>query len=550
MDLFSYNIFHDSSLCLYSRENDEFINLDLEKILEDKHCKGILHKGINGDHNYLIDICKYLDSLGVDRKRYTYCAHSSKQAQTCESVHRKSSRFLSDSNIQLKVKIVERFLKSTKESVRKCFPFKRESWTHHHLSHAACGYYQSPFEKAFIITHDGSGDGYSGCTFLCDGTDNYKITKHRVLKRESGKHWNLGKIYQQLGVRLPMFKPSDRQINLDVPGKMMGLSAYGKEGSKWYKIAYDTMYDGDITTKNIRVPNDDFQKQADFCLGVQRAYEDVMVGVIEKWIDTIAEYDNNVVISGGCGLNILINGVLQDRFPHLNIFVPPNTTDDGLSLGGVFNTLSRNKWRDMKPENRKDFTYGGIRWISKKPFEEYGGKETTKEEIAKMLKSGSIIGVVQGNHELGKRALGNRSIICDASFPDMKDKINVIKNREHYRPFAPMCRREDAEKYFDASNYNFLSHMNIAVRTKEEYKEQLSSITHVDGTARLQTVTREQNELMYDLLTLIDGVFLNTSFNVAGKPILNTLESAFYILEETALDAVVVRNNGKYYLFT
>jgi carbamoyltransferase len=161
-------------------------------------------------------------------------------------------------------------------------------------------------------------------------------------------------------------------------------------------------------------------------------------------------------------------------------------------------------------------------------------------DVASILKDDKIIGFIQGGMEVGARALGNRSILADPKGIDKKDKVNEVKRREAYRPFAPVCRLEDAETYFDSIRYDNLSYMNFAIKTREEHIDKLRAVTHVDGTARVQTVTREQNEILYDLLTEFDGVLLNTSFNVKGSPILNTLKEAFYMLDETTLDHLVV----------
>jgi predicted transport protein len=165
------------------------------------------------------------------------------------------------------------------------------------------------------------------------------------------------------------------------------------------------------------------------------------------------------------------------------------------------------------------------------------------------------VGVIQGNSEHGSRALGNRSIICNP-VGDMKDVLNnKVKHREWYRPFAPMVRLEDCPKYFEFDEGVESRHMVFVANVREEWREKLPAITHQDNTARLQTVTRNQNPLIYDLLGELEkhtghGVLLNTSFNVDGKPILTRLSDAFKILRETQLDAVyyegklIVRTNN------
>jgi carbamoyltransferase len=162
------------------------------------------------------------------------------------------------------------------------------------------------------------------------------------------------------------------------------------------------------------------------------------------------------------------------------------------------------------------------------------------------LERGKIVGVVRGNSEHGPRALGNRSIICNPAISDMKDILNEkVKHREWYRPFAPVVRLEDVSEYFEWDRES--RWMSFCPKVKEEWREKLPAITHVDGTARVQTITREQNEWLYDLLTNFKektgiGVLLNTSFNVNGKPILSTYKDAFHIYDTTDIDGLILEH--------
>jgi len=154
---------------------------------------------------------------------------------------------------------------------------------------------------------------------------------------------------------------------------------------------------------------------------------------------------------------------------------------------------------------------------------------------------------------LGKRSLGNRSLLADASIEGIKEKVNDIKRREYYRPFAPVCRLEDAHKWFESPDgkFEYFSTMNFMATVKESAREKYSSITHYDNTARLQTVTREQNQFLYDLLSNMEsGMLLNTSLNVSGKPIMNSTEDAIELLNTSSLDCVVIIDDGqiKYYV--
>ena len=170
----------------------------------------------------------------------------------------------------------------------------------------------------------------------------------------------------------------------------------------------------------------------------------------------------------------------------------------------------------------------------------------TPNKIVNLITKGKIGGIISGYSEVGPRALGNRSIICDPSFPDMKEIINEkVKFREWFRPFAPVCRVEDKDLYFE--NASESPYMSLAPKIKEECYMELLSVSHEDQTGRLQTVTSCQHPLFYAILSImkergLNPVILNTSFNIKGKPILTTVEDAFYVLEDTKLDFVVVED--------
>ena len=208
-----------------------------------------------------------------------------------------------------------------------------------------------------------------------------------------------------------------------------------------------------------------------------------------------------------------------------------------------------------KPQEKVNITYSGLPLldINKLPFfiKEFNATKVTKAQIAELLFQGNIIGVVYGDSEVGPRALGNRSIICNPNIKSMKEILNSkIKFREWYRPFAPFCKLEEAYKFFESPSFENLEYMSYAPKVREEFVEKLPSITHIDNTARLQTVTKESHSHFYSILEefgkLCDvNVLLNTSFNIKGKPILSTIEDALYILNNTQIDYVVVED----YLF-
>ena len=248
-----------------------------------------------------------------------------------------------------------------------------------------------------------------------------------------------------------------------------------------------------------------------------------------------------VAMAGGCALNVLLNTKLL-KLRNNKVFVPPNVNDCGIAAGGLL-------WY-QNPEGQVDLTYSGTPILDKNQFGTYVQESDLVvyenvqiEDFAQFISEGNIVGVIQGNSEHGSRALGNRSIICNP-VGDMKDVLNnKVKHREWYRPFAPMVRLEDCPKYFEFDEGVESRHMIFVADVREEWREKLPAITHQDNSARLQTVTRAQNPLIYDLLGELEkftghAVLLNTSFNVDGKPILSRLSDAFKILRETELDAV------------
>jgi carbamoyltransferase len=281
----------------------------------------------------------------------------------------------------------------------------------------------------------------------------------------------------------------------------------------------------------------------DIAATTQRAFEDSFLEVALPYMN---EYpDLPIGIAGGCGLNILLNTRLVNEF-NKEVFVGPDPNDCGIALGLMLNHL--------RPEKPFDSTYSGTTLLDLDSLSYYiqnthirfTSNFLDQDDLINDLSEGKIVGVARGRSEHGARALGNRSIICNPSIPEMKDTLNAkVKHREWYRPFAPVVRLEDVNKYFEWNKES--KWMSFCPKVREEWREKLGAITHVDGTARVQTVTREQNEWLYDLLTKFEektgiGVLLNTSFNVDGKPILSTVKDAFTILEKTELDCLIIED--------
>lgn len=418
--------------------------------------------------------------------------------------------------------------------------YREVSW--HHISHAACGFYQSPFDSALIISADGGGvdEGISTTTKIFIGNEKgiNPIEHIRI---------DFGAAYGKIG--FPISEISKKGSNLAIAGKVMGLCAYGRVIEEWIdpiKMYYlvdnhslpklSERLGFDVNTHDVLVG----QVGYDLAATSQYVFEELMFDVVRRFYE---QNPTNLIFTGGCALNVLFNQKLKHYVESsgYQLYVPPNPNDCGLSLGQyLYQTFKK-----IKP-----VVYSNFDILDREILDEfkndYKFSSISVQKIVELISKGKIGGIIRGKSEVGPRALGNRSIICDPSFTDMKDVLNLkVKFREWFRPFAPVCRVEDKNLYFeDAYESEYMSYAPIV---KEEYREKLISITHADNTSRLQTVAEDQHKLFYDILTEMEKigkipVILNTSFNIKGKPILTSYEDAFFVLRETELDFLITED--------
>jgi carbamoyltransferase len=417
----------------------------------------------------------------------------------------------------------------------------------HHMSHASSGYFSSDFNDAIIISADGGGHDYDIISFT-----NIFHAKDDEIKLISSENYNLGVSYGRIGC--PISEISDGGGNprdsLAYAGKVMGLCAYGKVKQMWvepFREYYlgrknihhcsDLYFLGRNIGLNLECNNLSGEDSCDLAATSQYVFEEIMMELIAPYLDK----SDNFIIVGGCGLNVLFNQKFKVFLNKMgkNLYVPPTPNDCGLSLGQFL----------YKTKQRVDeFVYNGIGILDYHKLntfiETYGAIKINISDVIDLIKNGKIIGLVNGNSEIGPRALGNRSIVCDPTIGGMKDILNrKVKFREWFRPFAPVCREEDSGIFFeDAYPSTFMSY---APTIKEEYRSILPSVTHNDGTGRLQTVNNEQHKIFYEILTELKNrdvppIILNTSFNIKGKPILTSIEDSIYVLENTDLDCLII----------
>ncbi len=442
----------------------------------------------------------------------------------------------------------------------------------HHLAHIASAYYWSPFERAAGISVDGAGDFATNMVANCEGNDIHVV--HRTLWPQS-----LGVYY----TALCQFAGFDR---FGEEYKVMGLSAYGvnrfarelRQLVDWdarrgirlnleyfehHRAATGLEIVGDSEVSVPRLWSDRMKelfgaprergapltdRDRDLAASMQLRFEDVYLGVVSDAVGRVKCRD--AVFAGGSILNSVANGRLLTERHIDRAWYHPAASDDGTAAGAAHYVLHQKL--GVGRTRAVAHAYWGTEWSdadveravisSGLPFEKIDRGKLI-ETAATALSEGKIVGWFQGREEWGPRSLGNRSILCHPGWPNMKAILNArIKNREPFRPFAPSVLAERMCECFLGEHE--VPFMIVVYKVRPEWKERLSAITHEDGTGRLQTVRREQNELYYDLISAFDErtgipVLLNTSFN-ENEPIVHTPEQAIDCFARTRMDALAI----------
>ena len=440
----------------------------------------------------------------------------------------------------------------------------------HHLCHAAGAYFTSPFEESLILSYDGAGNDGNTIFFKGEGSSLEYLEVYTL--KFGGSYNNLGFICN--------ISPD---ISGTTSGKTMGLTSYGNVIEDWlpvfkehilsylkkpqaqssdinpYGKAHVINWDYLSKIPEIKaIINEDGSSKAtvndkishDICKTAQRAWSECVINLVEQHRET----SKNLCIVGGCALNGVTNYQIQKKLLFDKYHFIPNPTDCGLSVGAAFYSYykySKEKFTGYKGYfspylGEEAYDRDKILQLESQYNHRKIEKENVPQELAKLICDNKIVGVVRGRYEIGPRALGNRSILCNSQNKDMRDILNEkVKHREWYRPFAPVCTAEDSKKYF--TNDCEIPYMSVICYTRDEFKDLLPSITHVDGSCRLQTVTEDQHSFLYSTLREIEKInghpiVLNTSFNPGGEPILNYYEVALEMLKTTGLDYVLIED--------
>lgn len=375
-----------------------------------------------------------------------------------------------------------------KPNIKMDLPIK---YFNHHYSHACAGYYTSKFNDAVIVVLDSIGEYNTSSIWVGEGSKIKSVQKKNY-------PFSFGLFYSAF-TQLVGLKPNEEEYIF------MGMAAYGDWAKYFLKVNeyfpdlqkqkynfHKGIFDWDIPISE--------QDKFDIAAAVQKVYENRLVNFMSMAQKLTGK--RNLVFMGGCALNCAANTMLWRMFN--DVWIMPNPGDAGSSLGAAAAMYGKHiNWKDP---------YLG---------HDLGGPYPVKDIITGLIRD-KIVAVASGRAEYGPRALGNRSILADPRDPNIKDKVNLIKKRELFRPFAPVVMEEHAHKWF---KMDFTSpYMQYAVECLQPDK--IPSVVHKDGTSRVQTVNKKQHPGLYEVLSnwyAMTGipVLLNTSLNIKGQPLLN-----------------------------
>ncbi len=445
----------------------------------------------------------------------------------------------------------------------------------HHSSHAAASFLPSPFKEAAIITVDGVGEWAT--TTWGEGKNNAINLSGQINFPHS-----LGLFYSTMTAFLGL------KVNND-ESKITALRAYGEENkakNKFYKklrqaieikedgsFSFDMKYfsyhykmkmpschlskllDCPIRKRDEKIE----QKHKDIASATQLIYEEVLFNLL-NYVQKETN-QKNIVIGGGCALNGVANGKIINKTEFENAWINPDPGDGGTSVGAalyLYNCTLKKK-RNFVMENAylgPEFTSEEIEKLLKEMKINYYTFENNQDmvkKVAELIYKDNIIGWFQGRMEWGPRALGGRSVLANPCNAKMRERLLKIKKREEFRPLCPAVCREDAHRYFELNeplsrSTDFIS---MICPVKKEWQKKIPAVVHVDETAGLQTIKRKDNSLYYDLIKefgKVSGIpmIINTSFNLGGRPIVNTPYDAYETMMKTGIDCLCI---GRYLIY-
>lgn len=431
-------------------------------------------------------------------------------------------------------------------------PLEKFVFADHHYSHALSAFLPSSFDESLILTLDGQGDNESGRVMIGNKSSLGVLASFPV-------PISLGHAYTNI-INVVGFQYFEEY-------KAMGLAPYG-DSTRFRDVlraCYTLLPDGNYILDpnglhkihNMMTPRkrrEEFnQDHKDLMAALQESLEEVVFHILTYYRHKTGQC--NLCFAGGVGHNSVLNGKIIDSKLFDRVFIQPASHDAGTAYGAAL-TVYHNNDPEIKIKPLKHVYWGKdigdneailatlTPWRELLSFQKV---DDIYHRIAKLIVDGNVVGWVQGRSEFGPRALGNRSILADPRPAENKEIINaIIKKREAFRPFAPSVLEEYAEEFFEinSSRRNY-SYMNIVVKVRPEKRKLLGAVTHVDGTARLQTVSKEINERYWRLIDAFNEstgipVLLNTSFNNSVEPIIDSIEDAITCFLTTEIHYLVI----------
>lgn len=451
----------------------------------------------------------------------------------------------------------------------------------HHLSHAYSGYLTSGFEDTAVLVVDGGGDDTATSIYTTKNDKTLHLVKNFPTLDNIGVWYDQASFWAGMG--------------LDVPGKFMGLAAYGQDTGRDTSISLtpDGYYFTDIDTEfqtwignvygftkkqsELLKPEHKVMSDRDlkkmfmnydarkpwlpistyndttvfgyYAATIQATFEKTIMHLLD--VSRELTQQENVIFAGGCALNCCLNGIAANYYSN-NYWVPFMPHDTGVALGAALYVYQQQFPEKKFP--RLNHAYWGhtpTQYDIQSALDslinvKYIKVDDTASRVAKMISEGKIVAWFQGRAEVGQRALGNRSMLGDPRKFDNWKHMNTVKGREHWRPLAPSILKEFSQEYFDTSS-DLNNFMLAGFPVKEDKRKVIPAVVHVDGTARPQFVDKETNPQYWELINefyKLTGVpvLINTSFNLAGEPIVNSPQDAIHTFLHSDLDVLVIED--------
>lgn len=530
--------FHDSAACII-KDGKLLAAAEEERFTHVKHGKRPIPFTTYEMPFHSIDYC--LRIAGIHLNDVDQFAYSFDLSQLAKPEHPEFMRAISEARFHLRDgyphHLQQRFINAD-------IPEQKWHYVEHHIAHAASAFLASPFHEAAVLTLDGRGEKTS--TGFYHGKGNQLETLAEVQLPHS-----LGLLYEKMTSYLGFLHSSDEY-------KVMALASYGKPVFvENFRSMIKLKGDGPYT-----ISDDDFEKHFgparlrtdpftehhfNIAHSLQLVLEETALELV-KWLYKQTQSDN-LCMAGGVALNCVMNARIRDKGPFKNIWVQPAAGDAGTALGAAL-------WMDAQTRNSNSrafemsHAYWGpeysdeeiekfLRW-TKTPYKRLNN---LAQEAAAILAEDKIIGWFQGRMEFGPRALGSRSILASPINPSMQARLNEVKDREDFRPVAPVVMQEHASDWFINADYS--PFMLFIYDVQPDKANRIPAVRHVDGTARIQTVNEDQHPRYYNLLREFNKltgvpVLVNTSFNTLGKPIVCTPRDAIECFWGSPFDALII----------